>query len=68
MPRRTSSNSVIIADRIVTKFQQGVIISPLSRVKNIDVTKIPHKSYGSKLSDNCILGQLSEGTLQFYML
>ena len=66
----SSTNSLIIADRIVTKTSFGVSITPVSRLtkKNISITHIPTKSFGTKIMDNTILGLVSDGVLDFSQL
>jgi hypothetical protein len=66
----TSTNSIIISDRVVSKTNFGVVISPLSRLtkKNVDVSHIPLRTFGSKIKDNVMLGLVSDGILDFSQL
>jgi hypothetical protein len=66
----TSTNSVIIGDRVVSKTNFGTTISPVSRLmkRNINIDHIPSKSYGTKIMNNTILGLVSDGVLDFSQL
>ena len=67
----TTSNSFIINNHIVSKLNTtGIIISPLSRFikNNININHSQKKTYGSKVMDNFILSQLSEGKISFSMV
>lgn len=63
----TISNSIIINDRVVSKFNQGIAITHISRLikNNININHLTKKTYGSKIQDNIVLCNISEGKLKF---
>ena len=63
----TTSNSIIINDRVVSKFRNGISIIHVSRLikNNININHLKKNTYGSKLQDNIVLGKISDGILNF---
>lgn len=60
--------SIIIDNVIVTPLSlTDIRFTKVDRLRKIgvDITRVPKRSYGSRLIDNSILSQLTTGTLSF---
>ena len=60
-------NNVIIDNVVVSKFGNGVKITPINlfRLANIKLTGVRKISFGTRLLDNNLLSQLSDGNLKY---
>jgi hypothetical protein len=65
-------NSVVIDNCIVSKFTNGIRIRPISLEKKFNPTfninSLKKITYGSRLNDNKIIQQLSDGILKYEKL